>query len=69
MSVFNDLGEMPTEKPRIVVYVDEEIKAAVEKLASKDDRPVSNYVLQLIKQDIEAAKTDGRLKADEARST
>ena len=54
---------MPTEKPRIVVYVDEDIKAAVEQLAGEDDRPVSNYVLQLIKQDIAAARADGRLSS------
>lgn len=62
MPVSNDLGSMPTEKPRVVVYVDEEVKAVLEKLAALDDRPVSNYVLQLIKQDIMAAKSDGRLE-------
>lgn len=60
MPVLDGLGSMPTEKPRVVVYVDEEIKSAIEKLAALDDRPVSNYVLQLIKQDIAAAKSDGR---------
>ena len=52
---------MPTEKLRVVVYVDEEIKAAIEKLADMDDRPVSNYVLQIIKKEIADARSDGRL--------
>ena len=53
---------MPSEKPRITVYLDEDIKDDLEELARLNDRPVSNFVLTLIKQAITEAKTQGRLK-------
>jgi predicted transcriptional regulator len=52
-------GSVPTEKPRVTVYMDNEVKADLEKLADAYDRPVSNYVLRLIKQAITEAKEKG----------
>ncbi len=52
---------MPSEKPRVTIYLDEDIKADLEKLAEANDRPVSNFVLVLIKEAITKAKADGTL--------
>lgn len=56
-----DSGLMATDKPRVVVYMDEEIKAALEILASTEDRSVSNYVLQLVKRAVAEAQANGIL--------
>jgi predicted transcriptional regulator len=53
---------MPSEKPRITVYLDEDLKEELEELARLNDRPVSNFVLTLIKQAITDAKAQGQLK-------
>lgn len=53
---------MPSEKPRIVVYLeDPEMKSRLEELAAAHDRPVSNYLLTLIKRELEQAEADGTL--------
>ncbi|MGB3494791.1 MAG: hypothetical protein WBA57_18830 [Elainellaceae cyanobacterium] len=54
-------GLVPTDKPRVTVYLEEDIKTDLEKLAQVHDRPVSNYVLRLIKQAIVEAKEKGIL--------
>ncbi|HEY9881484.1 MAG TPA: hypothetical protein V6D29_23725 [Leptolyngbyaceae cyanobacterium] len=69
MAVSLDLGAMPTEKPRVVVYMDEQIKADLEKLAARDDRPVSNFVLQLIKREIAEAREKGILPAEQSANS
>lgn len=61
MAVTINQGLMPSDRPRVVVYVDEEIKADLERLAASQDRPVSNFVLQLIKQAIAAGKASGAI--------
>ena len=53
---------MPSEKPRVTVYLDEDVKEDLEKLAAVHDRPVSNFVLRLIKEAIAKAKEDGVIK-------
>ncbi|MBD2054791.1 ribbon-helix-helix protein, CopG family [Oculatella sp. FACHB-28] len=60
MTVFEnvDVG-MPSDKPRVTVYIDEEIKNDLEKLAKASDRPISNLVLVLIKEAIAKAKSEG----------
>jgi predicted DNA-binding protein len=55
---------MPSNLPRITVYLDAETKEQLEALAELEDRPASNYVLVLIKKAISEAKEQGRLKAD-----
>lgn len=61
MSNYTASAEMPSDKPRVTLYLDEEIKADLEKLAKLNDRPVSNFVLTLIKQAISEAKEQGLL--------
>ncbi|MBD2072694.1 ribbon-helix-helix protein, CopG family [Phormidium sp. FACHB-592] len=55
----SDSDLMPSEKPRVTIYLDDETKTDLEKLAKANDRPVSNFVLVLIKEAIAKAKTDG----------
>ncbi|MBD2019919.1 ribbon-helix-helix protein, CopG family [Leptolyngbya sp. FACHB-36] len=50
---------MPSDKPRVTVYLDEETKNDLEKLAKANERPVSNFVLVLIKEAISRAKSNG----------
>ena len=53
---------MPSEKPRIVVYLeDADMKSRLEALAAAHDRPVSNYLLTLIKRELAQAEADGTL--------
>lgn len=52
-------SSMPSDKPRVTVYLDEELKDDLENLARAKDRPVSNFVLVLIKEAITKAKADG----------
>jgi predicted transcriptional regulator len=53
---------MPSNLPRITVYLDEETKVKLERLAKLEDRPASNFLLVLAKKAIEEAERDGRLK-------
>lgn len=50
---------MPSEKPRVTIYLDEDTKLDLEKLAKANDRPVSNFVMVLIKEAINKAKLEG----------
>lgn len=60
MSIFGaTTSSMPSDKPRVTIYLDDELKDDLEKLARAKDRPVSNFVLVLIKEAIAKAKADG----------
>ena len=50
---------MPSEKPRITVYLEEQIKADLERLAIFNDRSASSYIKVLIKRAIAEAKKNG----------
>jgi tartrate dehydratase alpha subunit/fumarate hydratase class I-like protein len=52
---------MPSNLPRITVYLDEDTKKQLEALAKLEDRPASNFVLVLIKKAIDQAKQEGRI--------
>lgn len=55
---------VPAKNPRVSFVIPPDIKEALESLANQDHRSISNYVLKLILEDIDAAKRDGRLKGD-----
>ncbi|NEP17571.1 MAG: ribbon-helix-helix protein, CopG family [Leptolyngbya sp. SIO4C1] len=59
---------MPSDKPRITLYIDQELKDALEVLAERDDRSVSNYVIQLIKLDVARARAAGELPPDDTQT-
>ncbi|MEG4587475.1 hypothetical protein QUA54_20000 [Microcoleus sp. MOSTC5] len=56
---------MPAKLPRIVVYLPEELKADLERLAKSHYRPVSNMVLTLIQEAVDEAKSEGRIQNDD----
>lgn len=43
---------MPTDKKKIMLYMEEVIKNKIEYIAKENDRSMSNYITQLIKKDI-----------------
>jgi hypothetical protein len=51
------LQEVPTRKPRISVVVDEKLLQYLEQWAEAEERSVSNLVVFLLKQTIEAKKS------------
>jgi uncharacterized protein (DUF1778 family) len=51
--------DMPSEKPRITVYIDEDTKTDLEQLAMLNDRSASSFVKVLIKRAIAEAKKNG----------
>lgn len=53
---------MPTNKAKLGVYVDKELKAGVEKLAEMDSRSVSNFIELVLKELVANAKAEGKLK-------
>ncbi|MFG6094023.1 hypothetical protein SPB21_02170 [Leptothoe sp. ISB3NOV94-8A] len=60
---------VPSDKPRVTLYIDTDLKQALEVLAERADRSVSNYVIQLIRQDITRAQQAGELPAaDESKN-
>lgn len=56
---------LPAKLPRIVVYLPEELKADLERLAKSHYRPVSNMVLTLIQEAVDEAKSEGRIQSDD----
>jgi hypothetical protein len=53
---------MPSMKPRLTVYFDDDqLKRDFETLAKLEDRSGSNFLLQLIKRSVTEAKTTGTL--------
>ncbi len=56
---------LPAKLPRIVVYLPEELKADLERLAKSHYRPVSNMVLTLIQEAVDEAKSEGRIPSDD----
>lgn len=62
MTVTEDVLVMPSDRPRLTIYLDsEEVKTNLERLAEMEDRPISNFVLRLIKDAIEKAQQEGKL--------
>ncbi|WP_348235317.1 ribbon-helix-helix protein, CopG family [Leptolyngbya sp. PL-A2] len=53
---------MPTNKAKLGVYVDQELKAHVEKLAALESRSVSNFIEILLKELVANAKAEGKLQ-------
>lgn len=56
---------LPAKLPRIVVYLPEELKADLERLAKSHHRPVSNMVLTLIQEAVDEAKSEGRIQSED----
>ncbi len=52
---------MPTNLDRLTVYVDATLKEKLEKLASIEDRSMSQMAVVLIKKGIREAESEGKL--------
>lgn len=52
---------MPTNKGKVGVYLDKDLKADLEKLAASESRSVSNFVELLIKDAVTKAKDEGKI--------
>lgn len=52
---------MATNKPRVVVYLDNDLKVALEELAIKRNRSISNLLQTLAKEEIRQAQASGEL--------
>lgn len=61
MAVDCALEEMTTKMPRVVFYCSEETKEGLEKLAKKEKRSLSNYLMALCSDIVEQAKLDGKI--------
>jgi len=51
-----ELMDVPSKKPRIAAVVDEEIHQYLEEWANEEERTLSNLVVVILKQAIEARK-------------
>ncbi len=58
------LLDVPTRKPRISVVVDEDLLRYLEQWASSEERSVSNLVVFLLKQAVEAREANQQSKQD-----
>lgn len=52
---------MPTNKIKTTAYIDAQLKEDAEKLARLKGKTLSNYIGQLIKEDVERAKKQGEI--------
>lgn len=50
-----------TDKTRVSTYIEQKLKEEAEKVASLQGRSLSNYIEQLIKQDVARAKKEGEI--------
>lgn len=53
---------LPTDKPKVQVYLDEEMKIDGEKLAKRRQRSLSSLIRYLLQEEIERAKANGEIE-------
>jgi len=56
---------VPSQKPRITIYLPQKVKEKFERLAEINDRSASAYALHLIEKAIWEAEQAGELPVDE----
>ncbi|MDA0265480.1 MAG: ribbon-helix-helix protein, CopG family [Cyanobacteria bacterium] len=57
---------VPSQKPRITIYLPQKVKEKFEALAEQNERSASAYALYLIERAIWEAEQKGELPADES---
>lgn len=62
MMVLSELPEVPSRKPRIAVVVDEDLLEYLQQWADSEERSVSNLAAFLLKQAVEAKKSQASEK-------
>lgn len=55
------LESVPAKIPRVAVYLSEEVKADLEKLAAIERRSLSQMALLLIEEGLQRAKNEGKI--------
>lgn len=48
-----------TDKPKVSVYLEPELKVKAEEAAKKDGRSLSNWIRELIRREVEDEEGDG----------
>lgn len=61
MVVTTERQTVPAKIPKVAVYLPEEVKADLERLANLERRSLSQMALLLIEQGIEQARNEGKL--------
>ena len=61
MDVQYPSNNVPSNLPRVTIYLSEELKADLEELADREHRSVSQQVVYLIDQAVRQAKAEGIL--------
>jgi predicted HicB family RNase H-like nuclease len=51
-----------TDKEKLMVYIDKDVKEGLRQLAEMDGRSMSNFVEQMIKNAVESAKLAGKIQ-------
>lgn len=51
-----------TDKERLMIYIDQDVKEGLRQLAEFDGRSMSNFVEQAIKAMVDAARQSGKIK-------
>jgi hypothetical protein len=65
MQSANPSNSVPAKIPRVAVYLQEEVKAELDRLAFLERRSASQMGAILIEEGIARAKADGRLRAEQ----
>jgi Ribbon-helix-helix protein len=52
---------MTSQKPRLLVIIDSDLKSEFERLCEIEDRSMSKMVVNLIRQAVNKAKSEGKL--------
>lgn len=54
-----------TDKTRVSTYIEQKLKELAEKVAAHQGRSLSNYIEQLVKQDVARAIKQGEIQESE----
>jgi predicted HicB family RNase H-like nuclease len=54
-----------TDKTRVSTYIEQKLKELAEKVAAYQGRSLSNYIEQLVKQDVARAIKQGEIQGEE----
>lgn len=56
-----------TDKEKLMVYIDKDVKEGLRQLADLDGRSMSNFVEQMIKTAVEQARQSGKIQGDRSQ--
>jgi predicted transcriptional regulator len=69
MGLVTTASHMPTKKPKLSVYLPDDLKEAVSRLSESRNRSVNNLIETVLREEIKRAIASGEIsKADEVKS-